>query len=536
MAHLLLNNQNESMRRYAEELREISRVIESIDDGITLSDKKGHFELFNLKMQEITGYSIREANRQEDFNLLIHPEARNNPGMLKSLGEITAGKGYHETEITIRTKDGLEKIVLVSTSLIRYKDQDMFLSVYRDITDRKSLEMNLLISENRYRGLFEAAQDGILILDTNTGMISDVNPFLMGMLGYSKEEFLSKKLWEIGAFSDTQTCKDVFLRLQTEGYVRYEDLPLKTKEGRPIEVEFISNVYKISDGLVAQCNIRDITKRKREEEVLKEYDERLKSTLTELEVAYDELQKIDRMKSDFVSIVSHELRTPLTSIKNAVTILLSDGMKKNSVDQKERELLDIISVNTDRQTRLISDLLDISKIEMGVIEMDIKCEDVVGLAKDVIDHFRVQTSEKNIKLDMTATQSSIPVFIDREQIRRVFNNLIDNAAKFTPNNGEIDVKIEKLDAAIKVTVSDTGIGVSEEDAGKIFDKFQMIRKAETRNKGGTGLGLAIAKGIVEAHGGGIFVESQLEKGTSFCFTLPEQKKGVRYGEKKNTHS
>ncbi|MDO9027831.1 MAG: PAS domain S-box protein, partial [Candidatus Roizmanbacteria bacterium] len=130
------------------------------------------------------------------------------------------------------------------------------------VTDQKQTEEALKNSEKRYRRLFETAQDGILILDAETGQISDVNPFLVEMLGYSHEDFSGKKLWEIGIFKDIEASKTAFLELQSKGYVRYNDLPLETKDGRPMAVEFVSNVYLVNHHKVIQCNIRDITERK----------------------------------------------------------------------------------------------------------------------------------------------------------------------------------------------------------------------------------------------------------------------------------
>jgi diguanylate cyclase (GGDEF)-like protein/PAS domain S-box-containing protein len=123
-------------------------------------------------------------------------------------------------------------------------------------------------SELRYRRLFEAAQDGILILDAKTGMITDVNPFLINMLGYTREEFVEKKLWEVGAFKDIEASKDAFEALQKNEFIRYEDLPLKAKDGHLVQVEFVSNVYQAGDEKVVQCNIRDITQRKHAEDEL----------------------------------------------------------------------------------------------------------------------------------------------------------------------------------------------------------------------------------------------------------------------------
>jgi PAS domain S-box-containing protein len=136
------------------------------------------------------------------------------------------------------------------------------------ISDQTGVEQSLINSELRYRRLFESAQDGILILDAKTGSISDVNPYLIDMLGYSREEFVEKKLWEVGAFKDIDASRHSFLALQKDKFIRYENLPLKTKGGRLVPVEFVSNVYLVGDEKVIQCNIRDISARKRAEAAL----------------------------------------------------------------------------------------------------------------------------------------------------------------------------------------------------------------------------------------------------------------------------
>jgi formate hydrogenlyase transcriptional activator len=160
--------------------------------------------------------------------------------------------------------------------------------------DKQSKEV-LKTSETRYRRLFETAQDGILILDAKTGQISDVNPFLVKLLGYSFEDFLGKKLWEIGPFRNMEASKTAFLELQSKGYVRFEDLPLEAKDKRVIDVEFISNVYLVDDQKVIQCNIRDITERKHLSEALQEahdeMEQRVEERTRELRMANQQLEK-----------------------------------------------------------------------------------------------------------------------------------------------------------------------------------------------------------------------------------------------------
>jgi PAS domain S-box-containing protein len=144
-------------------------------------------------------------------------------------------------------------------------------------TERQAADHALKSSEIRYRRLFETAQDGILILNAVTGQIEDVNPFLTDMLGYTREQLLGNKLWEIGPFKDAKASKAEFRNLQREAYVRYDDLPLETSTGRPINVEFVSNVYQVNGGNVIQCNIRNITKRKQAEGKLRASRQRLQT-------------------------------------------------------------------------------------------------------------------------------------------------------------------------------------------------------------------------------------------------------------------
>jgi len=255
-------------REFEEEIFASYAVIDNISVGLSLSDKSGRFEILNSTLQKITGYTIEEINKQ-GLAVLLYPEPEERKKAISRLSEIAVGKGTIDVQTIIKAKDGLERILSVSTSLINYKSSDMFLSIWRDITESKRLQDALRNSEVRFRRLFETAQDGILILDADTGQIREVNPFLIHMLGYSHEEFLGKKLWEVGAFIDIDKSKAAFQALQTKGYVRYEDLPLKTNVGRIIDVEFVSNVYEVDHMKVIQCNIRDISERRQLQDSLK---------------------------------------------------------------------------------------------------------------------------------------------------------------------------------------------------------------------------------------------------------------------------
>jgi diguanylate cyclase (GGDEF)-like protein/PAS domain S-box-containing protein len=184
------------------------------------------------------------------------------------------------------------------------------------------LELSLKDSEIRYRRLFEAAQDGILLLDAETGAITDVNPFMVDMLGYSREEFIKKKLWEVGAFQDVEASKEAFLALQQDGYIRYKDLPLKAKDGRLVPVEFVSNIYWAGGERVIQCNIRDITERKQAEDALIESE----STLREQSVR-DHLTGLFNRRYLEETLERELLRASRKVLSLGVIMLDVDGLK-----------------------------------------------------------------------------------------------------------------------------------------------------------------------------------------------------------------
>ncbi|MFA5780528.1 MAG: HAMP domain-containing sensor histidine kinase [Elusimicrobiota bacterium] len=243
----------------------------------------------------------------------------------------------------------------------------------------------------------------------------------------------------------------------------------------------------------------------------------------------DKLKELDEMKKDFVSSVTHELRSPLGAIETYVNLLLD----KNP--DYEKENFSRIKKNVVRLRNFINDLLDAAKIEKGKMEISPSPFDLPSAIKDIIDLFKLQAVEKKIELVCLCDLANLKVNADEDRIKQVITNLVSNALKFTPDGGKITVKIEdgrrnmgenpqSLNTSnfIQVSVSDTGIGIPKDAVDRIFQKFEQVKGIRAKIKGpkGTGLGLSIAKGIVELHGGKIWVESELNKGTTFYFTLP----------------
>jgi two-component system CheB/CheR fusion protein len=265
-----LETQNIELQESRKELEESSNRYALLYDfapvGYCTLDKKGIIREINLTGAKMLGV---ERNRLAGmpFNLFV-----SEGDMEKFFSHLKKCKEQKEqiekvsTELCLKEKNEQTAWIELLSSPMEGSEELMFQTVITDITWRKQADEALSFSETRYRRLFESAKDGILILSLETGKIIDVNQFLIDLLGYSKEQFIEKAIWEIGFFKDIIANKDKFLELQQMGFVRYENLPLETADGRKINVEFVSNVYLIGHYEVIQCNIRDITERKQAEE------------------------------------------------------------------------------------------------------------------------------------------------------------------------------------------------------------------------------------------------------------------------------
>jgi len=241
----------------------------------------------------------------------------------------------------------------------------------------------------------------------------------------------------------------------------------------------------------------------------------------QLASALEEVQKISKNKSEFISSVSHELRTPLTSIKGYASLLIAGKVGAIPEDVKKR--LEKINLHSDNLVKLINDLLDIARIESGRAEMHFEKRSIKSIVEVVHDLLTPQIKEKNIQWKPDMIEGIPEMLVDPNQIERVFINLISNAIKFTPENGTISVKIEYDKNEMKISISDTGIGISEEDIPKLFNEFYRVNNTLNQSLKGSGLGLALVKRIIEAHGGIITITSKVTKGTTVQFTLPLQK-------------
>jgi two-component system cell cycle sensor histidine kinase PleC len=286
------------------------------------------------------------------------------------------------------------------------------------------------------------------------------------------------------------------------------------KIGRKVMLLNARRIYRKSGKKkIMLLAIEDITERKKTE--------------AELQKALEELSKLNMLKSEFVSTVSHELRTPLATMKEFATILL-DGIP-GALNEQQREYLDIIDGNISRLSRLINNLLDISKIEAHKVELKREPVNIVELAGKTSYNFEPFANSKKLEIRCKFPKNDIQLYVDKDRVNQVFVNLINNALKFT-KEGYVEISILDKEKFVECAVSDTGIGISDKDLPRIFSKFAQFGRISGSGEKGTGLGLAISKGIIELHQGKIWVESKLGQGSRFIFTLPKYAPGEFFGE------
>lgn len=244
-------------------------------------------------------------------------------------------------------------------------------------------------------------------------------------------------------------------------------------------------------------------------------EEEIRLMFEKIQTDIGHLEKLEKIRSEFLGNVSHELRTPIFTIQGFLETLLDGAVDNPKVN---RVFLEKAKTHTISLSNLLNDLIDISMIESGEMRMSFRYFFVNEYLRSIVDEFTPLAEEKNLKIKFTESEKKFQVFGDKNKLRQVLNNLIQNAIKYT-DKGSVEVALEEETKIVKIIVRDTGIGISENDLDRVFERFYRVDKARSRAAGGTGLGLAIVKHIIEAHKSKIEVRSQIYNGSEFSFKL-----------------
>ncbi|MBN3039803.1 MAG: PAS domain S-box protein [Candidatus Omnitrophica bacterium] len=347
----------------------------------------------------------------------------------------------------------------------------------------------VLVEKKNTEAVIKSIADGLVVVDAE-GKVIMMNPAAEKLLGSSKKEKSGKPINEglkeeqmltLAKKADEKGHREIELsssQNETKKIIRSSSAVIENENGETV-------------GMVSVLS--DITKQK----------------------------ELDRLKANFITNVTHELRTPLIAIDKSIALLLTKD--PGPLLPAQEQFLDIAKRNISRLSNLINDLLDISKLESGKIDLQLKEVSLSDLADEVIKSFETWAGTKSIIIRREFAKSLPKVQADPERIIQVFNNLVGNAIKFTPNQGRILVRLESSDSELTASIEDNGPGIPKEDIDKIFGKFYQSSLLHPTDTVGTGLGLPISKEIIDLHGGRIWVESELNQGTKFKFVLPLKK-------------
>jgi PAS domain S-box-containing protein len=398
---------------------------------------------------------------------------------------------------------------------------------YRELAAQEQKARAQIGAERRFRELLEAAPDAILEVDA-LGNLVLVNAAAERLSGYSRAELLGQPMEiltpeELRGRHATHRA-NYWARPAVRSMGSGLDLHLQCKSGARVPVEISLSPVNYEGEMRVTAIIRDITERQRAERQLRQMQDDFTAELTEanrqLEMRNREVERANRLKTEFVASMSHELRTPLHTIIGFAELLAEE--LEGPLNEKQKRFAAFIHKDSLHLLELINDILDLSRIEAGRLDLRLGAFDMLEAVDEVMTTIRPQAVAKSLELE-AAVPARVALYADRVRFKEVLYNLLSNAVKFTHEGGRILVEAAIEDGVAEISVSDTGVGIPAAEHAPVFDKFYQAGSTTRGLKEGTGLGLAIAKQLVEAHGGKIWLESEPGKGSRFAFTMPVEK-------------
>ncbi len=416
-----------------------------------------------------------------------------------------AGGEHVVFDIDLETRTGDRVPVEIRSRVFQMEGRAMVVSLVRDITDRREAELARRKSEERYRTLFNMSNDAIFFYDIDRvtgrpGWFMEANETACRWLGYTRKEMLGRGPLEITVpgypYNANALREDLLLRRRA-----CFDMGIAGRDGRVIDVEANARAFDYGELLAVLVVTRNITERKQLE--------------TTLRKARDAAEAANQAKGNFLSNMSHELRTPLNAILGYAQILLG----QEGLDDYQREAVRVMATSGEHLLTLITDILDISKIEAGKMVLSADVFNLRQLLADLVDLIQLRARERGIHL-VFSVETRIPDYMigDEKRLRRILLNLLSNAVKFTLE-GEVALRVTSAGEKVAFSVSDTGIGIPEDQQEAVFKPFVQIRGGDSTSEG-TGLGLTISRELVTLMGGDLKMVSREGEGTTFTFRLP----------------
>lgn len=361
-------------------------------------------------------------------------------------------------------------------------------------------------AEQKYRNLYQKSPVLLRTIDFD-GLIMDCNDAYVQALGYTKEETTSMSLYDHTAEKSLKDMRKEFEKWKETREISQVEIWLKRKDGSTFPCLLSGDTLYDEHGraIGRTVALTDLTEIYDTKAKLEESEKRLREQ-------YEQLKKLSTLKDDFLTMITHELKTPLVPIKAFIDILISE--KLGTLNSEQQKRLEIIKSSTNSLLKLVSDLLDAQKLELGLLKMNKDIHDLSEIIRLVVNRMKPNAEKKNIII-ATHLQESLPFFCDNSRMEQVISNLINNSLDFClSQDGKIDITMQAEGGNIEIIVKDNGIGIVKEDLDNVFVKFYQRDTSVTREHGGTGIGLSVCKGIVEAHGGRIWIESEgKNKGT-----------------------
>jgi len=516
--------------------RWLAAIVESSDDAIVGETLAGIITSWNAGATRVFGYEADEAIGKP-ITFLAWPGAEE---QVKSLLEkLRHGERVDHFEVARRHKSGRKIILSLSLSPIFGDNNEIIgiAKIARDISDKKAAEQALAASElrlrdlaeretqvraeslaeRRFRELIENAPDAIIQVDA-TGKIIIANRTAETMFGYTCEELAEKGVDALVPEAQRGGHAGYRKDFASAGKTRPMGLGLELlaqrKDGTQFPVEISLSPVKTENGTNVTAVIRDVTDRKLNDQRVRALQE---SYMAELQVRQQEAERINRLKSEFMASISHELRTPLHTIIGFAELLAEET--EGALMEKQKRFLHHIQTDAEHLLGLINDVLDLSRIEAGGLQLHTEPVSLQAIVTDVIASLSPYANSKGVSL-WAGDNLEWLVSADPVRLRQILSNLLNNGAKFTQTGGQVAVDAVLDGAFVRIAVVDTGIGIAAEECSRIFDKFYQVGFTPVGVREGTGLGLAICRQLIEMQGGRIWVESEPANGSRFYFTLP----------------